>query len=95
MTREDIIRELKNQENTVAKLSQKLGKSVAAIENDLEHIRTSMRNNSDYKLLIQPANCALCEYMFQNSKIKSPTRCPSCKKEKIQPAYFKIEKRKN
>ncbi len=93
MTREDIIRELKNHTNNVANLSQKLGKSVAAIENDLEHIRTSIRNDKSLKLLIQPASCKLCDYQFQNDKIKLPTKCPACKKEKIKPASFKIIKK--
>ncbi|MCY3411042.1 MAG: hypothetical protein INQ03_05320 [Candidatus Heimdallarchaeota archaeon] len=91
MTRDLIIRELKNQSYTAKELSQRLNKSVAAIENDLEHVRTSMRTDPDWKLKISPAHCQLCEYRFQNDKIKTPTKCPKCKKEKINPPSFLIE----
>ena len=92
MTREDIIILLKSQANTVQQLSTKLGKSTAAIENDLEHIRTTLRNDQEHQLLVNPAICALCGHQFTNAKIKTPTRCPKCNKEKITPPMFKIDK---
>ena len=91
MTREDVINLLKAQANTVQELSTKLGKSTAAIENDLEHIRTTLRNDRENQLLINPAMCSLCGHKFTNAKIKTPTRCPRCSKEKIAPPGFKID----
>ena len=93
MTRDDIIRELKRDSFTVAQLTQRLGKSTSAIENDLEHIRTTIRNDATLKLKIQPGSCLMCGYMFQN-KIKAPTKCAKCHKEKIQPPTFMIEVKK-
>lgn len=93
MTRDFIIRELKNRSLSVANLSQRMGKSVASIENDLEHIRTSLRNDQNIKLLVKPGSCMMCNYSFQNKKIKTPKKCPKCHKEKIKAPEFMIEER--
>ncbi len=93
MTREDVINVLKQRAYTVKDLCNALNKSTGAIESDLEHIRTSIRTDPDYMLVMNPAQCELCGFKFSNDKIKAPTRCPKCNKEKILPPSFKIIKR--
>jgi hypothetical protein len=93
MTREVIIDLLKNNGYTAFELSQRLNWATHKIENDLEHIRTTVRADPDFQLLINPATCQLCGYQFSNKKIKAPTRCPKCNKEKIKPPTFIIQKR--
>lgn len=93
MTRDLIIRELMNRSLSAGNLSQRVGKSVASIENDLEHIRTSLRNDSNIRLLILPGSCTMCNYSFQNKKIKTPKKCPKCHNEKIKAPEFMVEKR--
>ncbi len=93
MTREDIVRYLKKQAASVFELATVLEKPVSQVEEDLKHIRISLRDDPDYKLMMQRAECELCGYIFTNTNVKTPTRCPECRREKIKPAVFRIEKK--
>jgi predicted Zn-ribbon and HTH transcriptional regulator len=93
MTREDLIQRLKESAGSAGDLSQEYNRPQAAIEEDIEHIRTSLRNDAEYQLLIRPAMCILCGFQFTNAKAKEPTKCPECNREKIRPPSFKIEKK--
>lgn len=93
MTREILIERLQQNEASANDLAKEFNRSVSGIEEDLQHIRTSLRNNKELELLIRPAVCTLCDYVFPTNKPKTPGRCPNCKKEKIQVAKFKIERK--
>lgn len=74
-------------------LSITFNRPLSAIEDDLDHIRTTMRYDENYKLLMLPANCQLCGYQFSNKKIKAPSKCPDCRREKITLPQFKIQEK--
>ncbi|MCE7734520.1 MAG: hypothetical protein GPJ54_06560 [Candidatus Heimdallarchaeota archaeon] len=90
MTREALIDRLKGSEASAVDLAKEFNRSVSGIEEDIEHIRTTLRLNDELDLMIRPAVCALCDYVFPTNKAKTPNRCPNCKKEKIQVAKFKV-----
>ncbi len=94
MTRGDIINYLKQRPSTIADLVRAFDRPAGAIEEDIAHIRTSLRNDPEYELMVQRPQCEFCEFIFDSSHIKTPTKCPECGKEKIRPAVFKIEKKK-
>ncbi|MHA2502746.1 MAG: transcriptional regulator [Candidatus Kariarchaeaceae archaeon] len=93
MTREEVIEYLKENSATAVDLSKEFAKSSAGIEEDLNHIRTSLRNDPEHQLLIRPAECLLCGYVFSTDKPKAPSKCPQCQEQKIRLPSFKIEKR--
>ncbi|MHA2028355.1 MAG: hypothetical protein ACW99A_01195 [Candidatus Kariarchaeaceae archaeon] len=94
MTREILIERLQQSEASAIDLAKELNRSVSGIEEDLQHIRTTLRNNNELDLLIRPAICTLCDYVFSTGKTKTPSKCPNCKKQKIQVAKFKVERKK-
>lgn len=94
MTREAVINSLKTKEATAVDLAKEFDRSVVAIEEDIEHIRTTLRKDPDFELIMQPAQCLLCDYLFSSEKAKAPTRCPNCKREKIRIPRFKIMPKK-
>ncbi len=55
---------------------------------DLKHIAKSRKFGV---LMIQPARCLKCGYVFR-AEIKVPKRCPKCKSMWIEEPRFKIEK---
>ena len=93
MTRESVVEYLKENSATAVDLSKEFGRSSAGIEEDLIHIRTSLRNDPDHQLLIRPAACLLCGFTFSTDKPKAPTKCPECQEQKLRPPSFKIEKK--
>ncbi|MHA2248871.1 MAG: hypothetical protein ACXAD7_00850 [Candidatus Kariarchaeaceae archaeon] len=93
MTRVELIDALKQKSGTAIDLSKQFNRSINAIEEDIEHIRTSLRTDPDFELLISPAMCLLCDYQFPKGKAKTPSKCPKCKREKIQLSSFKIDKK--
>lgn len=63
-------------------------KSRSVVYEDVEHISISVKNKGKH-LLIRPASCGKCGYVFSKRKsAKRPSKCPKCRSEWILlPAY--------
>jgi predicted Zn-ribbon and HTH transcriptional regulator len=57
--------------------------------NDLQHIERSLKR-SHQKLIINPAQCQKCSFIFDKKRIKYPSKCPKCKGQRILSPQFKI-----
>jgi hypothetical protein len=58
----------------------------------LEHIRKTM-NKGEYRLVVQPARCSRCEFVFRKRvRLKKPGKCPLCRSESVTEPYFSLEK---
>jgi len=64
-------------------------KNSSIVYEDIEHISRSVRSKGK-KVLIRPASCAKCDYVFGSRKsVKRPSRCPKCRSQWIiQPAFL-------
>ncbi len=57
----------------------------------LEHIRQSL-SRSGKRLVIQPAECAKCGFVFEKrGRLTRPGKCPVCKGESIHAPVFRVE----
>ncbi len=55
---------------------------------DIEHIAKSLKREGK-QILIRPATCGKCGYIFSPKSAKRPSRCPKCKSEWILlPGYL-------
>ncbi|MGQ4915698.1 MAG: transcriptional regulator [Candidatus Asgardarchaeia archaeon] len=62
-----------------------------AIARDIKHIaKTVKRQYRDMQLVMYPAVCRKCGYVFSKSENIDPGRCPRCKSEWIEKPKFKI-----
>lgn len=58
---------------------------------ELEHVKKSLKRMG-YRLEVVPAACRKCGYVFTDrEKLKKPSRCPSCKSERIEPPRFYVK----
>jgi len=58
-------------------------KQRSIVYEDIEHIAKSLRNQQK-ELLVQPASCGKCNYVFKvKSSAKRPSKCPKCKSQWI------------
>ena len=89
--RQKIISLLSKDEMSAREISGTLGISEKEVSDHLAHIARSLASQ-DQKVLIAPANCRACGYVFENRKrFTRPGRCPQCKKSHIQSPRFRID----
>jgi predicted Zn-ribbon and HTH transcriptional regulator len=63
------------------------------IYEDLEHIAKSVKRRKK-QLLIRPASCGSCNFIFKTRSVKKPSKCPKCKSEWIIPPAYLIRFKK-
>ncbi|MEQ9716001.1 MAG: transcriptional regulator [Candidatus Asgardarchaeia archaeon] len=70
-------------------------RDIRLILNDLKHIAKSVRKieGGKYQLVMVPAQCRKCGFVFKEGASLDPSRCPKCKSEWISPPKFKIIKK--
>jgi len=63
--------------------------SRSIVYEDIGHIAKSVKNSGKL-LLIRPASCGKCGYVFSNRKVASrPSKCPKCRSQWILlPGYI-------
>ena len=90
--REDIMELLKTTDATIKELALRFETTSSVISNDLEHIFKSLKR-SESQLLIRPAQCMKCNFVFSNARkrLSDPSKCPKCHSERIDPQLFKID----
>ena len=58
---------------------------------DIKHIKRSIE---PAELVMIPAQCKGCGFVFkERSKIKTPSKCPRCRHERIKAPLFTIKKK--
>jgi predicted Zn-ribbon and HTH transcriptional regulator len=88
--RQKIISLLSEEELSAREISGEVGISEKEVNEHLSHIVRSVASQNK-TLLITPANCRACGYVFEERRrFTRPGRCPQCKKSRIQSATFRI-----
>jgi predicted Zn-ribbon and HTH transcriptional regulator len=87
--RQQIIVLLIEKEMSARELSQAIGIREKEVYKHLPHIARSVAVQKQ-KLIIQPAQCLGCGYVFKERKrFTRPSRCPRCKKSHLdEPRYL-------
>ncbi len=81
--RQRLTEDLKNGWINIRALSMIYKFPEKVIADDIEHIKKSISHRG--KLMLKPAECINCGFVFkEREKIKSPSRCPKCKSERIK-----------
>jgi transcriptional regulator len=86
--RQRIIDLLSDHQLTARELSQAIGIREREIYAHLDHVARSTAAQKK-KLVVNPARCLACGYLFENRKrLTRPSRCPRCKRSHLQePSY--------
>ncbi|MCA9625265.1 MAG: transcriptional regulator [Myxococcales bacterium] len=89
--REAIAEALREEPRSLRDLSGLLGKSERELKSHLEHVRKSAEARGAQFVITAPT-CKRCGFVFEErERASKPSRCPSCKAERIEPARFSIE----
>lgn len=90
--REKIREALIEQEWDFKSLARNFQMKVQEIEQEIHHIQKSV--DKEYVLKTEPAICESCDYVFASrKKLRSPSRCPKCKQERIIEATVQLVKK--
>ena len=74
----------------MSSIARELGLKRGDVEEDLRHAIRSARA-SGRRVLIEPARCRTCGFTFGEEKLSKPSRCPSCRGERLFEAQIPIE----
>ena len=88
--RKSLIDVLAAQPRSVSSIARELGLKRGDVEDDLRHAIRSARA-SGRRVLIEPARCRSCGFTFGEDKLSKPSRCPSCRGERLFEAQIRIE----
>ena len=89
--RQQLIEILSDGEMTAIDLSQDVGIGEKEVYEHLPHIARSVASQGK-KLVIAPARCLKCGYVFEGRKrFTRPGRCPKCRETYIQKPMFRVE----
>jgi predicted Zn-ribbon and HTH transcriptional regulator len=87
--RQEIIERLSKNEWEFDDLRHDLGLTVKVLEEDLRHVKLSVRP-AGQRLVVTPARCEACDFVFKSTALHPPGRCPSCRERRIAGPWFRV-----
>jgi predicted Zn-ribbon and HTH transcriptional regulator len=75
---------------SVSSLARELGLDRRDAEDDLRHAIRSARAASHH-VVVEPARCKRCGFLFDTDKLSKPGKCPECRGTRIFEAQIRIE----
>ena len=90
MFRPDLIESLRGRRLSVNELARELDVRPRELENDLEHLRKSLKH-STYRVIFEPASCRKCGFVFHQTRLRKPGKCPRCRGTWISEPRLGIE----
>ena len=74
----------------MSSLARELGLDRRDAEDDLRHAIRSARA-AGHRVVVEPARCKQCGFLFDEDKLSKPGKCPSCRGTRIFEAQIRIE----
>ena len=89
-TRRDLVALLSIGPRSVSSLARELGLTRSGIEDHLAHALRSARAAGS-RIVVVPARCKACGFLFDESKLVKPGRCPVCRGTRVYEPQIGIE----
>ena len=77
---------------TASSLARELGLDRRDMEDDLRHMIRSARA-SGHQVIVEPARCKNCGFVFEEDRLQKPGRCPACRESRIFEPLIRVAKR--
>ena len=74
---------------TASSLARELGFDRHRIEDELRHAIRSARATG-HTVVVEPARCKACGFVFDESRLTKPGKCPSCKGTRLYEALLSV-----
>lgn len=89
-TRQRIADYLRDNDATPSQIADALDVHVDSVYAHVEHVSRSIEGN-DERLLVAPPECADCGFSDFDDILSRPSKCPSCKSERIEEPVLRVE----
>ena len=87
--RRDLIALLTAGPRTPSSLARELGLRLNDMEEELRHVLRSTRV-SGHAVLVEPARCKACGFVFDDNKLTKPGKCPACRGTRLFEPLLRI-----
>lgn len=88
--RRDIVDLLTAEPRSVSSLARAMGLTRGDVEDDLRHALRSARA-AGHTIVIEPARCKSCGFVFGEDRLSKPGKCPNCHGTRLFEAQVHIE----
>jgi predicted Zn-ribbon and HTH transcriptional regulator len=89
--RKQLLDVLAAEPRTASSLARELGLHRRDIEDDLRHLVRSARA-AGHRVIVEPARCKSCGFVFDEEKLSKPGKCPRCRSTWLFEPLLRIEK---
>lgn len=90
-TRQRIADLLRERDATPSEVADELDTHVDSVYANLKHVSRSVESSDD-RMLVAPPECADCGFSDFDDPLGRPSKCPSCKSERIEEPVLRVEK---
>ena len=88
--RRDLVKILSAQPRSASSIARELGLDRRDVEDELRHAIRSARA-SGHTIVIEPAKCKQCGFVFDEDRLAKPGKCPECKGTRLFEAQISIQ----
>ncbi|MCX2818029.1 MAG: putative Zn-ribbon and HTH transcriptional regulator [Methanobacteriota archaeon] len=89
-TRRRIADHLRDEDATPSELAEALDLHLRSVYASLSHVSRSVEAG-DERLLVVPPECSNCGFSGFDDPLGRPSRCPSCKSERIEEPVLRLD----
>ena len=82
---------LSREPRSVSSLAREIGLSRADVEDALRHMIRSARA-AGHRIVVVPARCRSCGFVFDEDRLTKPGKCPSCRSSRIFEPQIAVER---
>ena len=88
--RRDLLEYLSHEPRSVSRLARELRLPRADVEDALRHMIRSARA-AGHRIVVVPARCRACGFIFDEDRLTKPGRCPECRESRIFEPQISIQ----
>lgn len=88
--RTDLMQLLSHEPHSVSSLARALRLTKREVEDHLRHMIRSARA-AGHDILVEPARCRTCGFVFADDRLVKPGKCPECRESRIIEAMLRLE----
>ena len=78
------------QPRSVSSLARELEMDRGDLEEQLRHAIRSAQA-AGHRIVVEPARCKTCGFVFSEDRLAKPSRCPACKGSRLFEAQIRVE----